>query len=1194
MSYVNLHCHSHYSLLDGLGSPKKIVERAKELSMPAIAITDHGNMYGAIEMYKEAKEAGIKPIIGCEIYVARRSRFDKTPQVDTRPHHLTLLAKNFEGYQNLMEIVTKSSIEGFYYKPRADYGLLKAHGRGLIAMSGCLQGHLARAILSNNVDEVEQVIKTHLEIFGQENYFLEIQDHAFNEEQITANSAIIDLSKKYGLDLVATNDSHYPRREDALAHDVLLCIQTQTTIHDENRMKYVGDFSIREYGDMKEAFKVTPEALENTHKIAGLCNLELEFGKNLLPNFQTPQNENPEIYLKQLCEEGIVQRFKNGKVPKEYSERLNYELDVVNKMGFSTYFLIVHDFVKFAKDSGIVVGPGRGSAAGSIIAYSLRITELDPLIHGLFFERFLNPERVSMPDIDIDFADNRRKEVLDYVINKYGRENVSQIITFGTMTAKAVVRDVGRALGHPYAEVDRLAKLVPPPVLGKHAPLTSSIADDPDFKNEYELNPRAKELLDFAIKLEGTVRHAGTHACAVVLAEEPLIKYTPLQRATGGEEDEIVTQYPMKPLEEIGLLKVDFLGLKNLTIIEETKKLVKITKDIDVDLDEIGMEDKKTFKLLQVADTTGVFQLESAGMRRYLKDLKPSKFEDIVAMGALYRPGPMEWIPNYINGKHNPDKVKYLHKSFEKILSETYGVAVYQEQILQIARDFAGFTLGEADILRKAVGKKIPKLLAEQREKFVKGAINQGHKKDFAEEVFEKVIEPFAGYGFNKAHAACYGLIAYHTAYLKAHFPTEFMTALLRSDYGDTDRIVLEINECEEMGINVLPPSINESFANFTVIDDKTIRFGLMAIKGAGKGSIDQIIEARTKLGNFKDIEDFAKKVPYQILNKKIIEALAYSGAMDDFGDRKQISESFDEIVKYSRYIQESQSLGQTDIFGALFDKGIDEKQSFNLRDVLKSSQTEQLKWEKQFLGMYVSRHPLSGLQKYLRKKVNLIGELQKQQIGKHIKLAGLISGVKKILTKGGGYMAIFILEDSTAKIEVTIFPKSYHQLAPMLEEDQVVVVEGKFENRRGGCQLLCESIKKVSLEKMIEKAKEEKTYDAKEKTSKYIPFISELLHSEEKDEIMDFDISGMKILEGEVFGKPDSDEIPDEVYIIKLVKKVDKEFLDKIKNLLTKYKGDREVVIYIPCKDKTKRIKVPFGVSVNEEFEKELGILLK
>lgn len=1201
MTYVNLHSHSHYSLLDGLGSPAKHIARAKELGMPAFALTEHGNMYSAIEFYQAAKNAGIKPIIGCEIYVAPRTRFDKTPQVDTRPFHMTVLIKDYVGYMNLIEIVTKANLEGFYYKPRADYGLLKAHREGLVVLSGCIQGHLPRTILSGQMDEAENVIKNCIEIFGKENYFLEIQDHPLQEEQGLVNEAIKKLSKKFDLPMVATNDSHYPRAEDLEAHDILLCIQTGSIVTDNDRMRYVGDFSIRDTVDMQTAFRDFPNALENTFKVAEKCNLELEFGKNLIPAFATPQNEDAKVYLRKLCEEGLDERFKDSKIPDGYRERLDYELNLIEQMGFSTYFLIVHDFVRFAKENGIIVGPGRGSAAGSIVAYSLKITELDPIVHGLLFERFLNPERISMPDIDIDFADDRRTEVLDYVINKYGRENVAQIITFGTMAPKAAVRDVGRALGFPYTEVDRLSKIIPAPVLGKHAPLEKSIHEDPDLNAEYKSNPRSKKLLDFAVKLEGTVRHSGTHACAVVIAEKPLINYTPMQIATGGDSNDVITQYSMKPIEEIGLLKMDFLGLKNLTIIEKTKKIAKRTKNVDIDLNKIDMFDEKTFKMLQDGETMGVFQLESDGMRRYLKDLKPTKFEDIVAMGALYRPGPMEWIPSYIKGKHNPNKVFYLHDSFKEILSETYGVAVYQEQILQIARNFAGFSLGEADILRKAVGKKIPKLLAEQREKFVEGAVKQGHKEKFSREVFDKVIEPFAGYGFNKAHASCYGLIAYHTAYLKAHFPTEFMTALLCADYGDTDRVVLEINKCEEMGISVLPPSINESFANFTFIDNNIIRFGLTAIKGLGDGPVKEIIRIRNEGGAFKDIEDFARRTPFGVLNKKVVQALALSGAMDDFNvDRKQVAESFEEISKYSKYVQTSNLQGQTDIFGALVDQGIETKQDFSLKNVTLATGLEKLKWEKEFLGIYVSNHPLHGLKRYIKKKAHLISELDKKLLNKSVKVIGLMSGIKKILTRSGDYMATFVVEDPTAKVDVAIFPKGYHQMAGLLIEDSVVVVEGTFDNRRGGPQIMCNNIKAVSLEKMIEKAKELKAYDPDEKYLRHLPNIKEIMQQVEVEEAMtEFDISDVALLDGEIYGKADEDGVvvgkgenskeDEKEYVINLPADVNKDKLAQIKNLLTEHKGDTKVVIMIPSGDKPKRIKVPFGVEVSAEFEKKL-----
>jgi len=1200
MTYVNLHGHSHYSLLDGFGSPRAHAERAKELGMPAIALTEHGNMYGAIELYQACKDIGIKPIIGCEIYIAPRTRFDKTPHVDVRPYHCSLLAKNEVGYKNLIEIVTKANLEGFYYKPRADYGLIKAHSEGLIALSGCLQGHLPRTILSGNNDEAEELIQHYIELFGEENYFMEIQDHPLNDDQQIVNPKIIMLAQKFGIDVVATTDSHYPRPKDHEAHDALLCMQTGSIISDTDRMRYTGDFSIKDPEEMAKAFAHIPEALENTLKIADMCDLELKFGENLIPAFATPQNENPKNYLRKLCDEGLSDRFKGEKIPKEYNDRLDYELSLIEKMGFSTYFLIVNDFIVFAKGQDIVVGPGRGSAAGSIVAYSLKITELDPIKHGLLFERFLNPERVSMPDIDIDFADNRRQEVLDYVVKKYGRNNVAQIITFGTMAPKAAIRDVGRVLGFPYSEIDRLSKLVPPPVLGKHAHLKDSIKDDPDLSSDYKTNPRSQKVLDLAIQLEGTVRHSGTHACAVVISEKPVTTYAPLQRPTSGDDSSLVTQYSMKPIEDLGLLKMDFLGLKNLTIIDKTKKIVKRTKKIEIDLDNLDMEDKATFKLLQAGETMGVFQLESDGMRRYLKELKPTKFEDIVAMGALYRPGPMDWIPSYIKGKHNEKKVRYLHESFKSILSETYGVAVYQEQILQIARDFAGFSLGEADILRKAVGKKIPKLLAEQRDKFVKGAVDQNHKEKFAKEVFEKVIEPFAGYGFNKAHAACYGLIAYHTAYLKAHYPTEYMTALLCADYGDTERVVLEINKCEEMGISVLPPSVNESFANFTVTESKIVRFGLMAIKGLGEGPVGVIIAERELNGPYKNIEEFARRVPGTVLNKKVIQALAYSGAMDMLGDRRAIAESFEEISKYAKYVQASALQGQTDIFGALVEDGEDVEHDFQLRIVEKSTELQELKWEKEFMGMYISQHPMNGLKRYIKKKAYLIGDLDKKMVGKPVSVLGLVSGIRKILTRSGDYMAIFTVEDTSAKVECAIFPKTYNQLAGNLSEDAVLLIEGRFDTRRGGPQIMCSNLKAVSLERMIVKAKELKAFDADEKFERHIPNLADILGVAEAEAVMvDFDIADVTLKEGEVHGKPEGGEVvgkqsPENMpYVIELKKGADAEKLAAIKKLLTDHKGEKSVEIHIPVGERTKRVKVPFGVLVDDKFEKSLAEIL-
>lgn len=1162
MAFVHLHVHSHFSLLDGFGTPEQIVIKAKEQGSPAIALTDHGVMYGAVDFFKAAKKHGIKAIVGCEVYIAPASRFEKSPGENNRPSHLTLLAKDYQGYQNLMLLVSKGHLEGFYYKPRIDIGLLRPHHEGIIALSGCLASELSKAILREDEKEQERIVSDYKSIFG-EDYYLEIQHHEQLEEQNIVNKRAIELSKKYDIPLVATMDSHYICTEDAKAQDILLCIQTQTTLSDENRMKFTGDFSIQSPDSMEDYFKDTPEAIHNSVKIAEKCTLELEFDQNLIPAFATPQNEPAKDYLRSLCEEGLKQRY--GEQPsQEALDQLEYELGIVDKMGFNDYFLIVWDFVRFAKDQGITVGPGRGSAAGSLITYCLDITELDPLKYGLIFERFLNPERISMPDIDIDFADSRRDEVLEFVRNKYGRENVAQIITFGTMAARAAVRDVGRAMGYPYAEVDRIAKLIPPPIQGRHTPLKESTRSDPELNKIFESEPRSRELLINAMKLEGTVRHAGTHACAVVISDHPLVEYTPLQRSTGGGED-MITQYSMKPLEDIGLLKMDFLGLRNLTIIQRALEIIKAIHDIDLNLQTVSMEDKPTFELLQKGDTTGVFQLESGGMRRYIKELKPTRFEDIIAMISLYRPGPMEWIPGYIKAKHHPETIRYIHPSFESILKETNGVAIYQEQILQIARDFAGFSLGEADILRKAVGKKNPTLLQEQKTKLVDGAVSKGHDKKFAIEVFEKVIEPFAGYGFNKAHAACYAMISYRTAYLKAHFPTEFMAALLSADADNTDRVVMEMNECDEMGIKVLPPSINESSVDFTVISESNIRFGLAAIKGLGVGTIEGIIASREK-GVFKSMEDFLQRVPIKLLNKKSIEALAYSGALDELGERKAIVSSVEEMVSFAKSTQEISSQGQTNLFAMVSEP--EDVSHFKLHVKTPATYMEKLNYEKEFLGLYVSGHPLKGLKRYLGRKTTAIESMTKKDLGKRIVVGGLISKIKKVFTKSGGHMVYGEIEDPTGRIDFVAFPRVYNQFQDHFEEGKIIIMEGKIE-MRGNVQFICQSAKSVSLDVMIERAKEAGTYNENEKISR-------------------------KLLTFEKSTKPvEGSSIANGKYLVEVPDGLDKEKLQNLKDLLTRHKGETQVEMSFRNGDEKKLIKLPFGININEELEKKIKELL-
>ncbi len=1083
MSFVHLNSHSHYSLLDALGTPKALVKAAVAAGCTAIALTDNSYLYGAIEFYKACKEAGIKPIIGCEVNLVEETRFDKSSDNLYQATKLTILAKNFHGYQNLLKLSTAASLEGFSNVPRIDFELLKKYKEGLIVLSGDKNSLLSNLILSSETDKQIQLIEQFKKIFT-EDFYLEIQRHPETPEYLMIEKGLLELSKKTNTPLVATHGIRYLKPEDNITQDILVCIGTQTNIYDPNRKKYTGDYSFQTPAQMEELFKDLPEACQNTLKITEQCDLEIPFGLNLIPQFKTPDNFTSKEYLRQLCEKGLKELYSTEK-QEESQKQLDYELEMVDKMGFNDYFLIVWDFIHFARTQGISVGPGRGSAAGAIIAYTLKITELDPLHYGLIFERFLNPYRISMPDIDIDFSDLRRDEVLQYTINKYGRDCVSQVITYGTMSAKSAVRDVGRGMGYPYSEVDAIAKAVPQPILGKHAPLKDSIQNNSELNQIYQNNTRAHSLLDNAINIEGTVRHAGTHACAVIISETSLVNYTPLQKATDGSEG-IITQYSMKYLEEIGLLKMDFLGLKNLTIIENTLNLIKKDQNIDLNLNKIPMNDLKTFDLFQKGDTTGIFQLESPGMRHYLKELKPTYFEDIIAMISLYRPGPMLFIPTYINGKHKPETVKYLVPAFTEILKETYGVAVYQEQILQIARIFAGFSFGEADILRRAVGKKDPKLLEEQRSKFIDGAIAQGYDKKLSQSVFDDIVEPFAGYGFNKSHAACYAMISYRTAYLKANFSTEFMAALITSEMGNSEKVAEAINDCDHLNIEILPPSINESNADFTVISPQKIRFGLTAIKGVGEGPISEIISSREKYGPFNSIEDFAERLPSKLINKKIIESLAYSGALDQLGERQTIAENVESISKYAKDFQKLKDANQnqTDLFGDLSDNEI-QKQSLQLKESEPLSRIEKLFLEKDYLGLYASGHPLKGLSAYLKRKAKLISNLSPKDYGKTIKVAGLFSNLRTAITKSGTAMAYGEIEDATGKLSFVVFPKIYEKYKFTLKKDQVVIVQGKIEERRGEKQISIFEIKNISLDTLLENAKKEGLYNPKEKITK-------------------------------------------------------------------------------------------------------------
>lgn len=1182
MTFVHLNTHSHYSMLDALGSPKEIIKKAKEMGYMAVGLTDNAYLYGAVEFYKAAKEAEIKPIIGCEFYMAKNSRFEKTLDDKNKTFRITVLAKNNAGYKNLLQLSTIGSLEGYFENPRIDLEILKKYAKGLIVLSGSIYGELATYLLENNTLKAEELIKTYQSIF-KDDYYLEIQRHPRIPDYKEIEDKIIKLAEKFKVEVVATQEPHYINSGDAGPHDILVCIGKQTNLLDENRYKYEGDFSFKSSEDMENIFSDLPQATACSSKIAEKCNIDIEFHQDLIPKFKTPNGESSKEYLRILCEDGLKELYPKDK-QKEAQKQLDYELDIVDKMGFNDYFLIVWDFIYYAKNKGIAVGPGRGSAAGAIIAYTLKITELDPIEHGLVFERFLNPDRVSMPDIDIDFADHRRHEVLEYTIDKYGKDCVSQVITYGTMSAKAAVRDIGRGMGYPYSEVDKISKAVPAPVLGKHIPLNISTKKDPSLSEIYRNDVRAKALLDNAIKIEGTVRHAGTHACAVIIADRPLVNFTPLQRPTDGS-DGIVTQYSMKVLEEIGLLKMDFLGLKNLTIIEKTLDLIKDRTGEAIEINKISLEDEKTFDLLQKGNTTGVFQLESAGMRRYIKELKPTRFEDIVAMISLYRPGPMEWIPAYIEGKHNPKTISYLDPSFESILRETNGIAIYQEQILLIARHFAGFSLGQADILRRAVGKKDPKALAEQKDKFIQGAVKCGHTEKHARTIFEKVIEPFAGYGFNKAHAACYAMISYRTSFLKAHYPTELMAALLTSDSDNTDKIVAEMSDCEQMGIKVLPPSINESILSFSVEKEGIIRFGLAAIKGLGAGAIQVIIEERNKNGKFKSLEDIVNRLPTKLINKKTIECLAYSGALDEYGDRSTIGENYEVLSAYARNIEKSNSENedQTDLFG-IFDEEANEelKQKIKLTPKPALQLMEKLKLEKQYLGVYVSSTPLKGLGKYLKGKGKPISNFTEKDLEKTTVVAGILTSIRTIITKSGAPMAYAELEDPTGKIALVIFPKIFAEIKFKIQEDQIFVVEGRLSLRRGELQMAVYGMKGVSLESMVENAQRSGSYDPNEIIIKRPPNINIEKLSSKKDENTERKKKYFKHI-----------SIGEKDVIIKIPPNTPQSILSHLKSLLSENSGDKRIEMRIPQGQQIQTIKTNMTIGEDDKLFQKIEKLL-
>ncbi|HRY82771.1 MAG TPA: DNA polymerase III subunit alpha [Candidatus Moranbacteria bacterium] len=1083
MKFTHLHVHTHYSLLDGLAKVDEILDRAKELGMDSLAITDHGVLYGAIEFYIKAKEKGIKPIIGCEMYVTAGDYLSKNnTQEDKTRYHLILLCKDEVGYKNLMKLISVAHLEGFYYKPRINRELLRKYSKGLIGLSACVEGEVPSNAVNGNLEKAEKLALEYQEIFGVGNFYLEIQNHPKFENQAIANEALIKISKKYNIPLVATNDIHYVKKEDNEIQDILLCIQTNRKVTETNRMNLMEfELYLKSPEEMADHFKDVPEALENTQKIVDKCNLKIKLGEIQLPEFDVPEGYNAETYLLKLTKEGFQKKF-GGEATEEHQQRMDYELSVIKKTGFASYFLIVQDFVNWARSQGIVVGPGRGSAAGSFVSYLIGITNIDPIKYDLLFERFLNPERISMPDVDMDFADDRRDEVLEYVRKKYGNDHVAQIITFGTMAARAAIRDAGRALGLPYEFCDKTAKMIP-----MFSSIPDALEQVKEFQDLQKNDEGGKKLIDSAMRLEGVVRHASMHACGVVITKNPVTEYTPLQKIIG-KGDGTVTQYSSSTkssfVEKIGLLKMDFLGLKNLTIIQNTLRIVRKTKEMEINIDDIPLDDKKTFKLLQTAQTTGVFQLESSGMKRYLKQLKPTDFEDIIAMVALYRPGPMDWIPDFIARKHGEREIKYLHPNLKPILEKTYGVAVYQEQVMQIAQSLAGFTLGEADVLRKAMGKKIFTLIAEQKQKFVEGCMNQGIAGTVGEKVFS-YIEPFAGYGFNRSHAACYALIGYQTAYLKAHFPAEFMAALLTSDQDNIDRIAIEVAECREMGMEVLPPNVNESFEEFAVIinpetKEEKIRFGLNAVKNVGHTVAHEIVKERKRRlpagrqGKFLSLTNFIERVQHKDLNKKSIEALSKVGALEEFSERNAVLASIENILAHSKNLEKINNSRQNSLFGEADIK----LPEIKLEPSPEASKKEKLAWEKELLGLYISDHPVREFQQYLEKMAVPIRNINSQMVGQNVSIGGIISKIKKIYLKNQKMMAFATVEDMSSRMEILVFPKTLETTGSVWEEEKIILATGKISDKDGEMKLLCDSAKSISFQDLENFKRVQKTQD--------------------------------------------------------------------------------------------------------------------
>ncbi len=1049
-SFVHLHVHTEYSLLDGASRIGSLVKRAKELNMPAIAITDHGTMYGIVDFYKQAKKQGIKPIIGCEVYVAPRSRRERTMVEGEAYYHLVLLAENDEGYRNLIELVSRGNTEGFYYKPRVDKELLSQYSKGIICLSACIAGEIPSWLLKDNIAAAETLVQEYIDIFGKDNFYLEIQDHGIPEQK-KVNKLLIEMSRKFDVGLVATNDLHYINKQDAECHDVLLCIQMGKTVEDTARMRfYSNEFYLKDFDEMAQLFGAYPDALANTCRIAERCNVTLDFGNLYLPEFPVPEGLTANDYLEKLCRDQLKERY--SEVTPEINNRLVFELGVIMKMDYSGYFLIVWDFINYARQQEIPVGPGRGSAAGSIVAYLLGITNIDPIAYGLLFERFLNPERVTMPDIDIDFCYVNRGKIIDYVSDRYGADRVAQIITFGTMAAKGAIRDVGRALNMPYGEVDRIAKMVPNE-LG--ITLRRALEISSDFRTAYENEPAVGKLLDLAMAVEGLPRHASTHAAGLVISKEPLTHYVPLQNSAEGF---LTTQYDKDKVEELGLLKMDLLGLRTLTVIGDTVKLVQKSRGIKIDIDHIPLDDPKVSAMLTNGDTAGVFQLESSGITTLVKDLRPECFADLIPLVALYRPGPLGsgMVEDFINGRHGKKTVTYVHSLLKPILCDTFGVILYQEQVMQIASVMAGFSLGQADLLRRAMGKKKHDVLDAQRENFLQGASERGIERKMAGEIFD-LMAHFADYGFNKSHSAAYALVAYQTAYLKANYPQEFMAALLSSVMGTNEKIGSYIETCRQMGIDVLPPDINASQSSFSV-DGNGIRFGLAAVKNVGENAIQNLVAARDSNGKFESLVDLCTKVDMRLINKRVIESLIKCGAFDSLGaKRSQLLAVLERAIDMAAVRQRDKASGQIGLFG---EEALNDTDEISLPDIPEIPKEQMLILEKEITGFYVTGHPLDAYREKMSSFTPLI-ELVSGEYGdgKNIKVAGLIISAKRITTRSGGMMCFIALEDFTEQIEIVIFPKTFDRFNKFLLPDTPVRVSGRLSMSEDKAKVIADDI---------------------------------------------------------------------------------------------------------------------------------------